>query len=242
MSLSNTIKSICKNYYSNKAINIIEAGCWNGEDSIALCQIFPNAKIFGFEPDIRQYKYLSELSQKYPNFIFNNMGLSNKDGKADFYLGSNQSEAFGSSSILDPNVENHKRIHNILQYNDIVSINTISLDSWANHNNITKLDFVWLDLQGAEGLVIKDSNIIKTTDIIYSEVNLVEIYKDAMLYREYKEMLNNLGFDVIIEQLPWEDAGNVLFVKNNIKKQIIDISTTHIQSIHEEGANIIYDN
>ena len=45
------------------------------------------------------------------------------------------------------------------------------------------------------------------------KLDLIEFFKDD----KYKEMLDNRGFEPLIEQLPWEDAGNVLFVRKTKK-------------------------
>ena len=83
-------------------------------------------------------------------------------------------------------------------------------------NEIDKIDFLWLDLQGYELHVLKyGEKVLKGVMAVYTEVNLKELYDGAPLYDELRAWLEAKGFRVEREELPWEDAGNVLFVRQN---------------------------
>ena len=81
-------------------------------------------------------------------------------------------------------------------------------------NNIDHIDFMWLDMQGAEYQMLKKSKIIlPTVKVIFTEVSLLQMYEDCPLYPEFRAWLESEGFEVVAEQLPWKDMGNVLFIR-----------------------------
>ena len=225
MNIELAIKLIVKNYFGNDSINVLEAGTAEGKDSKELCQILSNSKIYGFEPDVRYHKEVMQNTEGCSNFYFFDSALSDKKGLTSFYTAdrvtSTEHSHWGSSSIFEPKL--HKQIHKDIKFNNVVEVKTVDIDSWADENNVKSIQFMWLDLQGAEHKVLSNCKILDTTELIFSEVSLVELYDNIPLYNEYRQMLFSKGFIPMIEQLPWEDAGNVLFVKNNKKEKLIKI-------------------
>jgi hypothetical protein len=83
---------------------------------------------------------------------------------------------------------------------------------------------MWLDMQGYEYNVLEASpNALNTCDFIYSEVQLIESYEGNKVYHNLKELLDSRGFIPIVEELPWKDAGNVLFFKKDIAERAISM-------------------
>lgn len=95
---------------------------------------------------------------------------------------------------------------------------TETLDTWAAKNNIEKVDFLWLDMQGFEFKMLEASNkILPTVKAIYTEVSMKETYTDVLLYTDFKKWAENKDFKVVVEAIPpGTDMGNVLFVRNNL--------------------------
>ena len=46
-------------------------------------------------------------------------------------------------------------------------------------------------------------------------MSLIETYDNVILYPEYKKFLSENGFEIIEEELPWKDMGNVLLKNKN---------------------------
>ena len=89
-------------------------------------------------------------------------------------------------------------------------------DDWITENKIEKIDLAWLDMQGYEPLLLKNSPLaMSKIEYLYTEVSLIETYSEVTKYEEYKSMLLESGFEVVFEDLPWQDMGNVLFKKGN---------------------------
>jgi len=189
---------------------IVEAGAHVGADTLEMARLWPNSKIYAFEPVPYIFEQLIKNTERLKNATYYPIALSNKSGKSVIYVSSGASDA--SSSLLSP--KEHLNFHPDVSFNKKLDINTITLDDWAIENDIMKVDLLWLDLQGLELKVLKaGTNVLKSVKVIYSEVSLIENYDGGELYSELKDWLESNSFQVVKEELPWEDGGNVLFVK-----------------------------
>jgi FkbM family methyltransferase len=206
----NIPKYLLKKYLPSNPV-IIDCGAHIGSDSIELARIFPNSKIFAFEAVPTIFKNLVKNTKEYKNIECCHLALSNMKGVASMYVSSGLSDA--SSSLLKPT--GHIKNHNDVFFNEIIEVNTITLDEWAQISNVKHVDFLWLDMQGFELKMLKASpNLLKTVKAIHTEVSLQDSYENESLYNEYKIWLVENGFKVAIEAIPLNaDMGNVLFIK-----------------------------
>ena len=63
--------------------------------------------------------------------------------------------------------------------------------------SVSKVDMLWLDLQGYELPVLKASpNVLKTVNVICLEVEFVEAYQGQALYDEIKVWLEQNNFEL----------------------------------------------
>jgi FkbM family methyltransferase len=139
------------------------------------------------------------------------LALGNQNGVQFFYVSEGASDA--SSSLLEP--QDHLTDHPDTAFNNKIEVQTVTLDDWANQNNITKIDLLWLDMQGFELAMLKASkHILKSVSAIHTEVSTKETYKGVGLYKDYRAFLEEQGFTAVVEAIPekW-DMGNVLFVR-----------------------------
>ena len=108
----------------------------------------------------------------------------------------------------------HLEIHPDVFFQEKITVQAITLDDWALQHEIKHVDMLWLDLQGYELQVLRNSaSILRGVKVIYTEVNLIENYENGALYNDLKMWLLEKGFEVEQEALAWQDAGNVLFIK-----------------------------
>lgn len=201
-------KSVIKKYLPKEPI-IVDCGAHNGADSIELAKIFPNAKIYCFEPVPAIFNNLRKATKKYLNIECFQIALSDCDGEAKFFISSGDSDA--SSSLMFPT--GHKSTHPGVIFDEGITVNCLTLDSWAKKTNLNRIDFLWLDMQGYELKMLKaSSEILNTVKLIFTEVSLISTYEGVALYPEYRLWLESIGFKVALEAIPTgTDMGNVLF-------------------------------
>jgi FkbM family methyltransferase len=196
---------------------ILDAGAADGADTIRFAKIFPSASIYAFEPVSMNYEILKQQVSKYRNVKTFKMALADYNGESEMNISENATQSdsvASSSSLLEP--QEHLKIHPHITFNKKEVVSTITLDSWAKKEGIDHIDVLWLDMQGMEYKVLKSSvEIIKTVQVIYTEVSLMEMYKDSILYKDYKKWLKSIGFEVVKEELLWEDMGNILCIRKD---------------------------
>lgn len=191
---------------------IIEAGAHIGLDTEELSRYFPEGEIYAFEPVPDLFLQLSERTRPCKNVHCIPVALSNQAGEAVMYVSGGVSD--GSSSLLPP--KDHLTDHPDVIFEEKIHVACTTLDDWVAVNNIEKVDLLWLDMQGHELNALKaGSAVLEKVQAIYTEVNLKEVYEGTPLYGELREWLETRNFKVEVEEIPWEDGGNVLFVRKS---------------------------
>jgi FkbM family methyltransferase len=191
---------------------ILEAGVCDGADTEEFARCFPLGKIHGFECLPYYQEVAKKRLERYPNVTLYPFALSDQCGELDFHVSTRQGEFFGSGSILTPKL--HKEVHPQIVFKDTIRVQGITIDDWAQRYHIGPVDFLWLDLQGAEIKALKGSTrTLGHVKGIFTEVSLIETYEGVPLYDEVKAFLLSKGFTVKKEYLPYKDMGNVLFIK-----------------------------
>ena len=121
---------------------VIDAGANFGLFSALASSL--GAIVYAFEPvKITREKYLKETAKLNENINIISLALSNTIGNIFIK---------GGSSVTASIVENLNKKEGDL-INEMVS--TITLDDWVKQNNISKIDFIKADIEGAERLMLE---------------------------------------------------------------------------------------
>lgn len=177
---------------------IVEAGAYDGADTIELSRLLPKAKIFSFEPIPELFAKASLAVKNHKKVHLYNYALSDRTGKAVIHTSEerqNPGIVSMSSSLLEPK-EHLEYSHDTL-FNKDIEVDTINLDEWAISVNLPRIDFLKLDIQGYELNVIKAApKIFSTVKALLLEVEFVEAYKGQYLYQDIKNWLEAQGFEL----------------------------------------------
>lgn len=190
--------------------NILEAGAHNGNDSLRLAKAFPKATVHAFECHPILYKSLGKHVAREEKIKIYETALAPSVGKIQFHISSGSSNA--SSSILEP--LEHKVVHPDVVFEEKIEVDAITIDAWLASSPGMRLDFAWLDMQGAEHAILEASpNALAQLRAIYTEVSFRPMYAGAPLYPEFRNFLEKFGFVLAIEDNRWDDMGNALFLR-----------------------------
>jgi FkbM family methyltransferase len=188
---------------------ILEAGAHRGKDTVEMAKMWPAGTIHAFEPVPSLFKKLEDSTRNLKNVHCYQIALGNNPGEEVMYVSSGSSD--GSSSLLPP--KEHLNVFPTVYFDSKIKVTTTTLDAWAESNNIRKIDFMWLDLQGMELNVLKSgTNILRTVTAIYTEVSGIEAYKEQTLYSDLAEWLVSNGFRIEREVVE-NSSGNVFFLR-----------------------------
>jgi len=155
-----------------------------------------------------------KLSINRPNCININCAVSNFNGETDFICNTGYTEMIsGIKDNYDPRHLNRlERENNMMNSTtNIIKINTKKLETILHENNITHINYLSIDVEGAEFEVIKSINfnnvfidvigfennyedlsypIVKylenyNYDIIYKCMDIFMIHKNSIFYKKY---------------------------------------------------------
>jgi FkbM family methyltransferase len=199
-------KGLLRLFKRDAKMTILDIGGCEGEESIRYSRIFPLASIFVFEPLPKNQKLVLENIEKYKSTRIQlvSMAASDADGSTEFYVSSghpNPSSEFDwdfgnkSSSLLAPQENSNPAW---LQFNEKIEVQTITLDTFLKKNKINEVDFVHMDVQGAELKVLSGAkDFIHTIKAIWLEVADVELYKGQPLRTDVELFMKSKGFYLI---------------------------------------------
>lgn len=197
---------------------IVEVGAHSGRDTQELALAFPHGQVISFEAHPLLFTKLLKRAGQLPNVICVPVALSNHFGLAVFRQSSGASDGSGSLLVPSGHLHHHPNVHFLPE--DEIIVTTVTLDAFLKRKGIDRIDLLWMDVQGAEMLVLEGSvKALRHTKWIYSEVSQSPLYQGGATYSEIKSFLSNIGFDVYKEFLPqdWLGEGNVLFVNRSFE-------------------------
>jgi FkbM family methyltransferase len=140
-----------------------------------------------------------------------NLLISDVDNKTEILKITNNTQ---SSSILD--LDRHKIFHPDVVVTETIEMKSTRMDSLINDENIdiTKYNFINLDIQGAELLALKGfGDYLNHFKFIYTEVNTSHVYKDCAVISEIDDYLSNYGFIRYETQITGNEWGDAIYIK-----------------------------
>jgi FkbM family methyltransferase len=132
-----------------------------------------------------------------------NCAICNRDGEADFYLNE------GYTEMLSGIIENYdaRHLERLMNENtekssttQIVKVNTKRLETIFDEHAVSHINYLSIDVEGAEFEVIKSINFDKVfIDVIGFENNYSEVSTPIILYLEYKGFkVNRISTDIFM--------------------------------------------
>jgi FkbM family methyltransferase len=216
------IEKELKLLFSTKSnLVIFDIGACEGEESIKYSRLFPNDSIYAFEPLPDNINQIRNNFIKYnvTNASYYNNALSCKNGITDFYVSSGRPDNaaksdwdYGnkSSSLLQPG--KHLQLASFIRFEKKIEVETITLKSFCNTNNIPSIDFIHMDVQGAELMVLEGAeDFISSIKVIWLEVSKIDLYKNQPLVKDIKEFMTKNHFILLKDEL-YSVQGDQLYV------------------------------
>jgi len=149
--------------------------------------------------------------EKNPNLNLINEVIGDEDGKdIEFKITNNTL----SSSILE--LGEHKNLHPNVVVSKVIKAKTKTLKTILSENKLEdKFNLLVLDLQGAEMLALKGlDNLLSNFEVVYTEVNEKEIYKECCILEDLDLYLSKFGFErKYLNTL--NSYGNALYIRKH---------------------------
>jgi len=154
--------------------------------------------VIGFEPDLREFNML--VNRNNTGIKYFNYALSDKSSNFVYYI----TQGHGKSSIYKPNTDILSHYEDaqrfcVIKEDRLTSSRVKGLDFLFEENFVNDLDFIKLDTQGSELLILKggEEKAIPKIFGMQIEIEFIEMYKGQPLFRHVDEFLDAKGFTLI---------------------------------------------
>jgi len=210
-----------KQFIKNLPIQtFVEIGAHFGTDTQDFRKMHPRARIVCFEPDPRNIRMIKKLGNDKICELYE-LAVSNTNQPMDFYLSSGDSRERTENNIVNSHdwsfssslkkPTGHLLEHKWITFPTSVKVNCTKLDEFQPLKN-TKIDFMWVDVQGAEDLVFSGAReTLKNTHYVYTEFSDYELYEGQL--NQQKLMNFFKGFRIVPDVCPPphpEQGGDIL--------------------------------
>lgn len=179
---------------------VLHVGAHHGEEA----DVYDNlgVQVDWIEADYDAYKILTfELAAR-PNQKATYALVADVEGKKHQFHVTNNGQ---SSSILK--FGTHAKEHPEVEVVRTVKKTATTVDALFRDGEIDQHNFMNLDVQGAELLVLQGSQkYLESVEFVYSEVNKKELYKDCVQIKELGLWLKKQGFSKRLD-LKWTKHG-----------------------------------
>lgn len=182
---------------------ILEIGCNDGGETRDFLTLFSNATIYAFEPDPRARARFTAAVQD-PRVTLFDLAISDTNGEIDFHMSSGAPSAAVAAQLPDGwdlsgsirKPTGHLESLPWCTFDHRITVKTLTLDTWCRNEGIEAIDFIWADVQGAEGDLIRGGRTaLAKTRYLYTEYSDRELYQGQPNLRTLLSMLP--GFEVL---------------------------------------------
>lgn len=213
-------------FNASEPLVFFDIGSCEGEDSIKYSRMFPAAKIYAIEALPKNQVLLRNNISKYGanNIELIPLALSDSKGMVQFHVSSgqpikkktDQDWDYGnkSSSLLPP--DKNLQVFPWLKFQEVIDVPASTLDSICSERGINSIDFVHLDVQGAELKVLNGAHqMLPKIKMIWLEVETVTLYKDQPLKDDVEQFMTAQGFAKLKDTVK-RQSGDQLYVNTQL--------------------------
>lgn len=204
---------------------IFDIGSCEGEDSIKYSRLFPSSQIYAIEALPSNIELLESNLKKYAisNVEIVPFALSDKKGIVNFHVSSGQPKEkkesqdwnYGnkSSSLLPP--DKNLTMFPWLKFEDVINVESTTLYDVCCEKSISHIDFVHMDVQGAELQVLYGAkDLIKKIKVVWLEVESIALYKNQPLKQDIESFMHQHGFTKLKDTVG-NVSGDQLYINTN---------------------------
>jgi FkbM family methyltransferase len=206
---------------------IFDVGANIGKSVAQYARLFPQSRIFAFEPFPEAFRVLSDEFAGNHRIRPVNKAVSDSHGPFRFHL-----NEYADTNSLLPRAGDSRRYYsecNLPIGNMIVE--TVTLDEFSESVGVDSIDILKIDIQGGEAGALRGAHRLlsrQCIQTIFLEVFFVPHYQEAYLYHELAGLLQGYGYTLFNiydmvratnRQLRFADA---LFVSAPFRKEVVD--------------------
>lgn len=196
------LKKFYTTHLKNEKLVILDVGCNKGQSVNFFLNINKCSIIYAFEPNKWLFDQLKQEYKSNTNIKLHNVGVSNQNGKLTFNENvMDETSTFETLNYDSAYLKKKAKVLGVSPKNLIVKnyeVNVITLSSFIEEKNITKIDVLKIDVEGHEYACLQGlfSNpaIGKNIEFIQLESHKDDMYFNKKEENEINELLLDNGF------------------------------------------------
>jgi FkbM family methyltransferase len=173
--------------------SIVDIGA-RGHNLDGLQALENRLKYFGFEADQKECVELNKKANNYKgDFRYFPIALSGNEGRRKFYITNDEA----CSSLITPStkVTQYLNLNDKLRIEKEIELETTTLDLWQQKEVIPRVDYIKIDVQGAELEILNaGKGLLANCLAVYTEVEFVEVYSDQSLFNDLDRFMTENDF------------------------------------------------
>lgn len=183
---------------------IVDIGSHIGSSIMYFLHRFPNAKIYGYEPNTINFEYLKENTKRFDNIIISNYGLYDENKETQLFIGEYNT---GQSSIFQSRTANKP----------FINIKLKDIKEELEEKGIQKISILKIDTEGCEIAILERiKDIVLLSEMIcleyHSEEDRIKIDKmlsDKFILCGSKSDQIHLGTVIYLSKQLVKEKGNI---------------------------------
>jgi len=209
--ISTPEQQLMRLYGIDEPLVIFDIGACEGEDSIRYTRRFPRARIHSFEPLPANQELIRANFARYGavHATLVPIALSDRTGETVFHVSSGrpldefagQDWNYGnkSSSLLPP--AHNEPMYGWVEFKERITVPTSTLEDYCRAHSISRIDFIHMDVQGAEHLVLQGAGaMLPAVRALWLEVSDQQLYQGQRLRADMETLLRAQGFALAYEE------------------------------------------
>lgn len=180
---------------------IIEVGANSGQTTVEMLRCMPLATIHAFEPEPRAIAKFRRNVPASDRVHLHECAVGATNGSVTFHRSSGaehlpdyQAGWDQSGSIRKPLT--HLQVWPWVKFESKIEVPLITLDTWAEQDQVGAADFIWADVQGAESDLIEGAiKLLPSVRFFYTEYSNSEWYEGQITLPQLAAKLP--GFELV---------------------------------------------
>jgi len=177
---------------------IFDVGARDCAESADFAQAFPSSTVYAFECNPATLPLCRAVAAAEPRVILTEKAVADRNGQLEFFpidpersvsgiAGGNH----GASSIFEATGAYPEESY----VQRRIEVESIRLDGFCAERKVEAIDILWMDVQGAELLVLEGlGDRLDRASFVHMEVEFFEIYRDQALFPSVDNFLRARGF------------------------------------------------
>lgn len=177
---------------------VLDVGARDCAESADFARAYPGATVFAFECNAATLPQCRAVAAAEPRIVLTEKAVSDRAGRLSFYptnpdrtITSFATGNPGASSLFEASGAYPEETY----AQDRIEVDAIRLDQFCATHGLDAIDILWMDVQGAEELVLRGLGaLLQRVKFIHLEAEFFEIYRGQALFPTIDALLRGAGF------------------------------------------------